>query len=179
MIDLLKAWFWVLFRFIIPDRAVHCVQCGQPLGYVYRFGHRHWQHESCPPYAAVRAVMLAMFVFVFMPIVTLAQTVGDAADELSEATPYENWQILVPILINIAVSTFSKSTWSDQARSLMMIGFSLVVTVVSMFLQGTLDTTPVDLLAELLKVIVATVAFYYGVFKPTGMSKAIHKRTGG
>lgn len=38
------------------DRAVNCLKCGEPLGYVVVNGHKEWEHVECPPYAQVRAV---------------------------------------------------------------------------------------------------------------------------
>jgi hypothetical protein len=44
-----------LFR-QLTDRRVYCQKCSEPLGYVWLFGHKRWEHVDCPTYSPVRAV---------------------------------------------------------------------------------------------------------------------------
>jgi hypothetical protein len=48
--------FMSLFR-RFTDRLVYCEECGEPIGFIWRFGHTRWRHVECPPYAPVEAVM--------------------------------------------------------------------------------------------------------------------------
>lgn len=105
--------------------------------------------------------------------------VDDVGDTLVEPTPWQNWQLLLPILITILVDVFSKLTWPESRKVWLMVAVTFVLTAFGMYLQGTLDTTPVDVIAEVLKVMVATAGYYYVFWKPVGASRKIHEATGG
>ena len=120
-----------------------------------------------------------LVVFLAFREVAFAQ---DVTGELDDSTPFQNWQIFLGFILGPIIAFVTKADWSPALKSGVMLLVSAVLTTVGMYLDGTLargiDGFPVDWIAEVLKVAVATIAFYYGVWKPTGTTTAIHSKTG-
>lgn len=106
-----------------------------------------------------------------------ADVVDDVGDELAESTPYENWQIILGFLMPVAVEFFRGLQMTDRQKTLLSFGLTAGVTAFGMFLQGQL-TADLDVIATVLKVFVATIAAYYGVWKPLGLAGKTTKTYG-
>lgn len=129
------------------------------------------------PFLAVCGLLLLWLLLGASGVMAQSVDVDNPIFPPSTATPWENWEFLAALLVTVVVPVFTKQSWPDEYKAGAMLVVALIVTVGYRFLLGTLYQG--DVVASILQVLVATVAYYYGIVKPLGIARAIHARTGG
>lgn len=94
------------------------------------------------------------------------------------ASALDHWQFIAGLAVPLIVATLTKQAWPDSWKVAGMLIVSGIVTAATMALQGTLLTPGDDFIAAVLRVVSQSIIFYYGVWKPLGVTGAIHQRTG-
>ena len=124
------------------------------------------------------AFMALLAAYLLMPGLVFAQGVDNPVLPPGDATAIQNWEFIAALLVGVVVPVFSKERWADWQKSVVMLATAAIVTVLGRYLTNTLDSEA-PFLEDLLTIVVATIAYYYGVIKPLGVSGAIHRATGG
>jgi uncharacterized membrane protein (DUF441 family) len=95
----------------------------------------------------------------------------------TDATAIQNWQYVVALVVPLIVSWLIHRTYSNQIKAAIMLVVSVIVTTVTMWLNGSLNNIAAgDYVAKVLAVIVGAIAFYYGIWRPTGVSGTIEEK---
>lgn len=122
---------------------------------------------------AVIAASLTLFV------VWAQQTFADdlpGEDALGDTgtvdTGLQSWQLIVGFVLPLLIAVVVKSKYSPAVKSLIMLAASAVATAVTMYLQGDLSADA-DYVESFLKVAALTIAYYQGIWKPTGVAPTI------
>jgi CHASE2 domain-containing sensor protein len=94
------------------------------------------------------------------------------------AVPLQQWQLILGFLLPLLIAFLLKSTWPRWLKSLVMVIVSFLATAVTMYLNGQLDNVSAQTyVAKALEVVVATIAFYVGVWHPTNVAPTIESKT--
>lgn len=116
-------------------------------------------------------IVFALVVLALIPIGVRAEVEGSVDEGLVSET-LKQWELVVAFFIPWLTSVMIRNNFNQQMQSLTMLAVSLVVVLVTMFLNGTLDSFS-DLLFSYMKVVAFTIAYYKGISKPTGISPTI------
>jgi hypothetical protein len=88
------------------------------------------------------------------------------------------WQMILAFVLPLVIAVIVRQQWSRTAKSICMFAVSFVATLGTMYLNGALnDVSAQTFVARFLTVVVATIAFYNGIWKPTGVAPAVEERT--
>jgi glucan phosphoethanolaminetransferase (alkaline phosphatase superfamily) len=88
------------------------------------------------------------------------------------------WQMILAFVLPLVIAVIVRQQWSRTAKSICMFSVSFVATLGTMYLNGALnDVSAQTFVARFLTVVVATIAFYNGIWKPTGVAPAVEERT--
>ena len=86
------------------------------------------------------------------------------------------WEIVTAFVLPLIIAFIQQPTWSPRLRSLVMFATSAVVVIGQLLFSGELDNWS-DPAVSVLTVVVMTIAFYKGVWKPTGVAPSIEAAT--
>lgn len=92
-------------------------------------------------------------------------------------TNLQMWSLIVGTLLPLVVAVVQRRTWPDWLRSAIMVAVSALAAAGTAYFQG--DLTGRRFVEAGLVIIVATIATYQGLWKPTGVAPAIEAKTGG
>lgn len=87
-----------------------------------------------------------------------------------------NWEIITGFFLPLVISVVIQSGWKRWMQALAMLAASAIVTVVQMYIRGDL-TNVADTFAAVLSVAAATIVFYTGVWRPTGIANKVEEAT--
>jgi hypothetical protein len=127
-------------------------------------------------WVALGAVLAAMLT----PYSAVAQGPdgGDVGDELAEAPTIQNWELALAFVNPLILAAVIRLGWSHGQKAVAAFAWCLFATAIGTWLRDGYDVLSTDWLSSALKVFVATIPFYYGLWKPTGVAPAIERRTG-
>jgi uncharacterized membrane protein len=90
----------------------------------------------------------------------------------------QSWPMILAFVLPLVIAVIVRQQWSRTAKSICMFVVSFVATLGTMYLNGALnDVSAQTFVARFLTVVVATIAFYNGIWKPTGVAPAVEERT--
>jgi TRAP-type C4-dicarboxylate transport system permease large subunit len=129
------------------------------------------------------ALGLLMLSLALIPAVAYAQDepsdgdnqIADVDDQLENNINYENWELIVAFVTPLIVSVLVQSGWNQRTQAIVAFVAALVITFIGTWLQGDLEVD--DWLGSTLKVFPVAIAFYYGLWKPTGIAGGIQTKT--
>lgn len=97
---------------------------------------------------------------------------------LTGKNPLENWQMILAFVLPGIIAFIVQAHWPRWAKSLTMFATSLVAVLITMYLNGELnDVSTATFVTKFLVVVVATIAFYNGIWKPTQVAPKIEYET--
>lgn len=96
-------------------------------------------------------------------------------DGLDQQTPLQMWELVVGFLSPVLLAVVMQPRWPRSAQALVAFAWCVIAAGVGLYLDGRLDAA--DWAASTLKVLVAAIASYQGVWKPTGVAPAIERAT--
>ncbi len=97
-------------------------------------------------------------------------------DNANVTTALQQWELIGGFVLPIITSIIIQTGWNQSRQAMTAFVVSLLYTVVQCFLRGELDNF-VDPAMSFLTVLVLTISFYKGFWRPTGISPAIETRT--
>jgi len=86
------------------------------------------------------------------------------------------WAIIVGFFSPIVLSVIQQPKWSERVQSIVAFVYSLIAGAITAYFSGAFDSVA-NAVTAILLVLVATIAFYKGFWKPTGVSPAIEGAT--
>lgn len=113
-------------------------------------------------YTTALAAHTVAFVAMALPHVALDDTVS--------------WGVFAGVFTPILVSIAQRKTWSGPSRTLVGVGISIVIGILTCLADGTFTHTK-TLLATVAAVTLVSVTTYHGLWKPSGVAPAIEKAT--
>ena|GEM_PF-3081942 len=127
----------------------------------------------------VPALMLAVIagaLALLLPMIAVAQSpdVNPPGDNIN----VQYWQVITGFVLPLVLSVIIQSGWSRAAQALAAFAFSVVVTVLQLWIYGQLDGFT-DSAQAVLMVFASSIVFYQGFWKPTGVAPAIEEKTSG
>ena len=100
------------------------------------------------------------------------------AELFTRATNVQNWQLILAFLLPLLIAVINRRNWERSTKAVVMFVVALVATTITMYLNGDLDdVTAQTYVGKVLFVIVATIAFYNGLWKPTQVAPTIEDNT--
>lgn len=89
------------------------------------------------------------------------------------------WDLLLGVLLPLVIATVTRATWSSRTKTLIMLAFVFVTTVLAELFAGRLQQPDGwrGLVASLIVVFLLTVATYRHVWKPIGAVEKIEAVT--
>jgi uncharacterized membrane protein HdeD (DUF308 family) len=100
-------------------------------------------------------------------------------DVFTRAQNLENWQLILAFFLPLVIAMIVRQNWSRTAKSITMFVVALLATIGTMFLNGSLnDVSAETFVGKFLVVVVGTIAFYNGIWKPTQVAPKIEDATG-
>lgn len=82
---------------------------------------------------------------------------------------------VVALFSPIVISLITQPRWSAKVKTGIMLGYSLIVGVLTAYLSGQFDG--VDILGAILTTILVTATSYQTIFKPSGISQKVEAVT--
>lgn len=113
-------------------------------------------------YTTALAAQAAAFVAMALPHVALDDTVS--------------WGIFAGVFTPILTSIAQRPTWTPRTRTLVGLGISVVIGVLTCLTDGTFTHTK-TLLATVAAVTLVSVTTYKGLWKPSGVAPKIESAT--
>lgn len=123
------------------------------------------------------AVVGALLVVALMGYASVLADAEGSVDVGTVNEALQQWELIVAFVQPLVIAFFISPDFSQKVQTLIMVAVSAVVTVVTMYLNGTLDNGT-DYVTSLLKVIALTIAYYKGIWKPAGTAPTIETRIG-
>lgn len=91
-------------------------------------------------------------------------------------TDAQMWDLIIGFVMPLLVAVVAQTHWDQRARAVAMFACCLVAVVLE-HLFITPDLSGLSLARSLLVVMVSTIAFYKGWWKPIGTAPAIEQAT--
>lgn len=113
-------------------------------------------------YTSAVVAHVVAFVAMALPHVALDDTVS--------------WGVFAGVFTPILVSVAQRSTWTGLTRTLVGIGISIVIGILTCLADGTFTHTK-TLLATVAAVTLVSVTTYHGLWKPSGVAPKIESAT--
>lgn len=89
------------------------------------------------------------------------------------------WSLIVGFFLPIVTAIIVRQAWSPALKSVANFVFSIVAAAGTVYFQGNLATNNLDaLVSSTLIVLVASIAVYHGLMKPTRVAPNIEQATG-
>lgn len=85
------------------------------------------------------------------------------------------WNLVIGALLPLVISVLQQPRFSSQTRSIITVVVCALGGLGTAYFNG--DFEAADITGSILIVAVATITFYKGFFKPTGVSSAIENAT--
>ena len=134
---------------------------------------RKYQLDRAIAWFAVIAASLTLFVVwaqaTFADDLPGEDSIGDTG---TVDTGLQSWQLIVGFVLPLLIAVVVKSKYTPAIKSLIMMGAAAIATAVTMYLQGDLSADA-DYVESFLKVAALTIAYYQGIWKPTGVALTI------
>ena len=97
----------------------------------------------------------------------------------TDQSAIQSWQMILAFVLPLVIAVVIRQRWSRTAKSITMFVVAFLATLGTMYLNGSLnDVSAQTFVARFLTVVVATIAFYNGIWKPTQVAPEIEARTG-
>jgi ABC-type transport system involved in cytochrome c biogenesis permease subunit len=119
-------------------------------------------------YHWVAAATYAAVVFIWAAMSVGAQALDEAADEARRLAALENWQIILAFILPLILQQITSRLYKREHQALAAFAVSFVIVLVGMFISGELQQGGVNLVTTPLSVIVASIAFFKGFWRPLG-----------
>lgn len=85
------------------------------------------------------------------------------------------WALIVGFLSPLVIAAVQQPTWSNRIRALVTFLYSVIVGVITAWLNGTLDGRAV--VSAVLLIFVMAISTYRGLWKETGVTGVIEAAT--
>lgn len=92
-------------------------------------------------------------------------------------TELQLWDLILAFFMPLLVALVVQSHWDLRAQAITMFLVCLIITVLEHIFILKDFSLDGDLVKSFLTIMVATIAFYKGWWKPTGVAPAIEERT--
>ena len=97
---------------------------------------------------------------------------------LTDKSVLDNWQLVLAFFLPLVIAIIVQQHWPRWAKSVTMFIVALIATVITMYLNGELnDVNGQTFVTKFLVVVVGTIAFYNGIWKPTQVAPEIEYQT--
>lgn len=113
-------------------------------------------------YTTALTAQLVAFVAMALPHVALDDTVS--------------WGVFAGVFTPLLISVAQRKTWTGATRTLVGVGISIVIGILTCLSDGTFTHTK-TLLATVAAVTLVSVTTYKGLWKPSGIAPALEKAT--
>lgn len=117
-----------------------------------------------------------MLYLIHLALVALVVTVGTPTKQIVDA---QTISLVVGIVIPLFVGLLSKAHASSGLKAIVNAGLSAIAGALSAFAStGFSSTDAKTLITAIVTTWVVSIATYYGVYKPTGVSSSVLAKTG-
>lgn len=92
----------------------------------------------------------------------------------------ENWSFIVAFVVPLVLAALLRCNWSDKQKALAALGFCVFVSLVTTWIADpgifTVNNS-VEVLGNVMRVAVASIIFYKGMWQKVGATEEISKRS--
>lgn len=86
------------------------------------------------------------------------------------------WELITAFLLPLVLSLVMQKNWTSATKAVVMFLFSALIVMGQLYIRDELNNWE-DPVSVVLRVVAFTIAFYQGLWKPTGVAPKIEDAT--